>query len=60
MSSQAFIRITAIFVMYVVLTQLIISGYNTKMNQMFKTNNDLIKSCSSLSEGVDLEENYVR
>lgn len=60
MNRDTFIRVTLIFLLYVVLTQLMLSGYETKMEQMFKVNEDILRTCSKTSAGDDLNENYLR
>ena len=57
--SGIFKRIIVIAVIiYIIITQSIISGYAESMDKLLSANNDLMSNCSKLSEGQDLNEIY--
>lgn len=60
MSKTTFIRTSIIFVTYVVLTELLIAGYEKKIQRLKETNTEVVKACSTINEGEDLDEVYIR
>lgn len=57
--SRIFVRlILLLFLGYVIFTQYLISGYEKDMDRLIEANNNLMSSCSKLSEGEDLDEVY--
>lgn len=52
--------ILLIFLCYVIFNQYIISGYERDMDKLMRANDNLLSSCTKLSEGEDLNEIYFR
>jgi hypothetical protein len=60
MTKMAFIRLSIIFVIYIVMSQILISEYRDKIKVLKLTNTEVIKACSTINEGEDLDEVYIR
>jgi len=51
--------LVGIMFVYVLVTQLIIRGYEKDTDRLFKVNSALLNSCMLMTEGEDLTEKYM-
>lgn len=58
MSKKTYRLLVLLLLVYIVMNQLLIGGYEKQLEKMLKANTELMQGCSKLSEGEDLNETY--